>query len=219
MLNNEERVSMKMNKKYYKVLIASLLGMSGLMSTSLIGPVEAVNELSSAHHPSSSPQQNNDMNCALIEPIEPIPFSPLSGTYASTTSGVPIRLDISYGESIGDLYTFSLTLTAGQYWYRFFWDYGPDEATQINFQLTNVKTGKVSWTGFEPLCSYSGGNPSFYDNGRVRYATNALDKLYGFSRDFCLTGVKIIGQEGRMFVGPTTPMWTGRSDEQTWQWL
>ncbi|WP_265280708.1 hypothetical protein [Verminephrobacter aporrectodeae] len=140
-----------------------------------------------------------------------IPPSPLDNTYAYAESGVGIQLFFTYTD-LDPNYAITLKFRAGEYLYRCLWDFGPDEVKKISLRLVDVQTGETQDTPYYDI--YGG----FHGEGWARHANaHTPDKWFALWKRYKITRLTVLGSEGRMFIGPTNPMWTGR-EEETFQW-
>lgn len=170
----------------------------------------------------SNPSDNSISSSSVQE--KQIPKSLLDGKSIASPSGrIPIKLKMKYGE-IDDrenTYSVNLILEAGQYLYHFLWDFGPTNAGVTEIELTNVKTGKVTYM-YTGNVGHPGGRgeesfPYFLGKGKARYATCDLGTVSFISLDDRITGIKVAGYEGMLLVGPTI----GDKDQnpgRIWHW-
>lgn len=161
----------------------------------------------------ASNQSDNGISSPSVQEKQ-IPISSLGGKAVFSESGVPIIMNIEYGKIVDNTYSVNLKLKAGPYWYRFLWDYGPEQAYLTMIELTNVKTGAVTYRGSNHLPQIS----HFLGKGNARYATCNLDTVSSINLDDRITKIRVGSYEGWLLVGPTAGGIDGFSNHQWLEW-
>jgi hypothetical protein len=167
----------------------------------------------------TSNESDNGISSSSVQEKQ-TPISLLNGksVYSKSDIELVMHMNYDYDDIVNNKYSVKLKLEAGPYYYKVFWDYGPVLAGVAQVQLTHVKTGNVTYRAGHNLFPDYPKTSLFKGTGRARYATSYLGTISSIDMDYRITGITVVGMEGRIPVGPTIGSLGGTSDLQSWEW-